>query len=694
MEPQRFHVRRSTIALSIKAMALLLATVAIYFQDLAIVANQALRDEAASYIIAIPFLLIYLLYRKRKMLRAAVSFEPAEQPKETKHLATIAGILVSTVAILLYWYGSYTFTPLEYHMASLPIFVAGLTLIFFNPQTLRQLAFPVAFLILLMPPPSVVLYGLGATLSVVSAEVSNTAIMALGIPSTLSSEYGNPSVQITRPNGATISFAVDIACSGVYSLIGFLIFAVFIVYIIRDKMWKRAVIFPIGLLLIYLLNITRITVILLIGYHYGEEAALQIFHLLGGWVLLFLGTMLLLAVTEKILRTRIFIRTTAFMQCQHNSRPSNDSQNFCFSCGKLLKYPKAKLKKQDVAKILVTALAVALLLSIQAPVFALTQGPAEIILQTPAGEQATTQVFPQIEGYTLKFIFRDRQFEQLSKQDASLIYAYIPQNKTDKIIWITIEIASTLSLMHGWEFCLVTLPQSHGYQPKVTPLDLRDMQILENPPIIAKYFAFQNTETNQTQAVIYWHEKSAFKTNTTSEQKYVEISVIAYLNSKDTILGIEDKLATIATTIAKHWQPIKTWTQMAILISQNGDTLIVIIIGLLTLVIGFYVLERRRERKTNTHTYQKLSNPNKHLIDTIYMTEKTGTPILNAIAVQYQGITGETIEKEKLFQKLVEVEKTGIIRSKMTNQYDEPFQTWKTQMVFTKTWKSDESTKG
>lgn len=42
--------------------------------------------------------------------------------------------------MLLYWHGSYTFTPLEYHILTLPIFAAGLTLILFNPQTLRQVA--------------------------------------------------------------------------------------------------------------------------------------------------------------------------------------------------------------------------------------------------------------------------------------------------------------------------------------------------------------------------------------------------------------------------------------------------------------------------------------------------------------------------------------------------------------------------
>ena len=52
------HLTRSTIALSIKAFAVLLATTAIFYQDLAILASEALKNELMSYILAVPFLLM------------------------------------------------------------------------------------------------------------------------------------------------------------------------------------------------------------------------------------------------------------------------------------------------------------------------------------------------------------------------------------------------------------------------------------------------------------------------------------------------------------------------------------------------------------------------------------------------------------------------------------------------------------
>ena len=673
---------RIPVVLSIKTFVVLFATIAIFYQDLVILANEALRSEMASYIIVIPFLFVYLLYRKRKMLRAVISLESADRSKKTKHLATIAGILVFMISILIYWYGSYTFSPLEYHMISLPVFVAGLVLIFFNSQTLRQLAFPVAFLILLMPPPSVLLYSLGATLSVVSAEVSNAVINALGISSMLSSQYGNPIIQITRSGGTTVPFTVGIACSGVYSLIGFLVFAVFIVYIIRDKLWKKAIIFPLGFLSIYVLNIIRITVILLIAYHYGEEAALQIFHLLGGWTLIFLGTMLLLVVMKKMLGVRIFKTTTTSMQCQHYSKLPSNPQSFCASCGRVLRYPEAQVKRQDVVKIIALTMTVVLLLSVQAPVFVLTQGPAEVILHAPMGEQATVQIFPQIREYTFKFVYRDRDFEQITKQDASLICAYMPNDRTKETIWVTLEIASSIYSLHHWEFCLVTWPQTHGYQPKVTQLDLRDAQILENPPIIARYVVFQYTRTNQTQVVLYWYEQSTFQINATSQQRHMKISLVVYLNSTETILKTEDQLATIATAIAQYWQPIKTWTPVAILISEDGDKLSIIPAVLLIAVMALYAFERRKKRKMNINTHRKLSRSAKQIIHAIHETKKTNITTLNNIAIVYQNITGRRVDIEELLHELSEIEKTGIIKSVIINRNDEPTLVWNTQLPF------------
>jgi exosortase len=671
------------LALALKTSTLIVAVIALYFQDLRIIFTDALTNEATSYILIIPFLFAYLIYRKRRMLRAAMPVQEEKHPKNTGHFGVLGGILLCATAMILYWYGSYTFTPLEYHALTLPFFAAGLTLVLFNPQTLRQAAFPIAFLAIVAPLPSEIIYGLGSTLSTVSSEASNAIVNTLGIHSTISSLSGTPAITITQADGTILPpFTVDIACSGIYSLIGFLIFAAFIAFVVRDKPWKKAAAFLIGFPLIYFLNILRITIILLIGYQWGEQLALNIFHLLGGWILIFLGTLLLLIVSEKLFKAQMFTKEQTQGNCPNcNLNPSSQTEDFCPTCGRLAKYPQAKPRKTDAAKITAIALATILLLSIQAPVFALTQGPAQILIQTPTGQQANTQIFPQIPNYTLEYFERETEFEQQSGQDFALIYSYTPQDPEKETIFTVLEIAQTPWPLHRWEACLVTWPQTQGHPAYVEQLDLRDVQILQNPSIIARYFAFKDKSNNQTEIVLYWFENSIFTTNGTSQQKYVEISLIAYPNTPQDVASMEDELLPFATAIVNYWQPIKMWTAIAITLSRNGLTLAEITIALLAAIIVFYTFETIKQRRANARVYQKLSSQNKQIIDAITQTEKTTRPTLQAIADTYKSRTRLKIDEKDLLQKLSETEKTGIIESAIANIQDEPTRTWKTKMT-------------
>jgi exosortase len=668
---------KGNLVLGLKIAVIAVAALMIFYQDLATVANDALQSEFSSHILAIPFIFAYLIYRKRKMLKAVVPLENQDQPKETRYLPTIAGIIISTTAILLYWHGSYTFTPLEYHMFALPIFLTGLILILFNTQTLRQLAFPLAFLIFLTPPPSEILYTIGSTLSIISSNASFAIIKAIGIPCTLTTEFGTPTIQITRPDGTTPQFGVDIACSGIYGLIGFLIFAVFIAYIIRDKPLKKLALFLIGLSLIYVLNIARITTILLIGYSQGEAAALQLFHMLGGWILIFIGTLLLLLFTEKIIHTKIFVKST--QKCLKCNPKPEKNQNFCFTCGKILKPESLRFHKTDIVKMGAIIVSVVLLMSIQMPVFAFTQGPAIVLIDTPTGQQVSTEILPKTSGYDLYFAYRERSFEAVAKQDMTLVYVYVPTDQSQESVFVTVEIASSRQYLYNWEICLKTGQiYPFGHQD-ISQIDLKDIQLQQNPPVIGRFFAFTYTATNITQVVLYWFESATFSVNSTSQQKHVKISLITFPENQENLPSIENQMVTLGTAVASYWEPIKTWSQIALLLSQQGAYLAPTTSTLLIPLAVLYTFRKRKQIKANTIAYQKLSDPNKLIIDIISETEKTTTSTLNAIATTYKNKTSEPLEEQKLLQKLSETEKTGIIKSNIANIHDEPTQVWKTQ---------------
>jgi exosortase len=349
---------RNRLVLGLKIAALVVAVFFVFHQDLVTVAVDAVQNESTTYVLAIPFLFAYLVYRKRKMLAVVMPLEVQAQPRIRRDLATSVGVLLAATAMLLCWYGSST----AYHMLTLPIFAGGLTLILFNVQTLKESAFPLAFLVLLTPP-SGILSRVGPAFSSASSEASYAFIRAVGIPSTLTSQLGNPVIQVTRSAGEALAFTVGASSSGLYSLLGFLVFAVFVCYTIRDKLWRRLLLFPVGLLIIYALSVSRIVMVLLIGYDFGRTLAMDLFILLSGWILIFIGTFLTLAFSGKVLQTQIFSNPS--QGCPRCSSESQADQNMCFSCGTILKPSPARLRETDLVK---TGVIIAVLLLLTEPI--------------------------------------------------------------------------------------------------------------------------------------------------------------------------------------------------------------------------------------------------------------------------------------------------------------------------------------
>jgi len=674
--PHTLMTSQTMIELTLKTTALTVAVIALYLQDLTLVFKDALTNEATSYILIIPIIFTYLIYRKRKMLTATATATAQNQPKNTKYYTIPIGILLCTIATIIYWHGSYTFTPIEYHLFTLPIFTAGLTLILFNPQTLRQALFPIAFLIFLMPPPSEIFYNIGAVLSVSSSEASTAIVQFFRIPATLTAEYGTPTIQVIRPDTTTMNFSVDIACSGIYSLIGFLVFAVFIAYIVRDKPWKKAAVFIIGLPLIYLLNITRIVTIIAIGYTMGEQLALDLFHLLGGWILIFIGTLLLLTISEKLLKTDLFTNrhTTTCPTCTTND-PA-ETRNYCTNCGRILKHKPTSFNAKDLTKITAAITAILLLLWIQTPVFANTMTPAPLLVDTPDGPQGNNLLFSQIDGYTTQFLYRDTDFENKSGQDFSLIFSLNPNQENVTPVWISLEVASTINPLHRWETCLITWPQTHGYQAKVTQLDLKDTQILDNPPIIARYFAFQTLIDNQTQLVLYWYETITFTIDNATQQKHAKLSLITYPETPQDVPNMENQLLPIAEAIANHWQPIKTWALISMLISHHGLELAATATAILVLLSTLYIIEVRRQARTSMNAHRKLKTNDQQLISAVKETQKMNLPTLERIKETYEKSSSTKLTLQQLEQRLTELQNVNAVKSTLSNHRDEPIITW------------------
>ena len=654
------------------SVSLVILTISIvYWQDLAILINEAVQNEAVSHIILVPLLASFLIYRKRELVKASLNMKRLKGKAEVLSSSEVTGLAICLFAFILYWYGSYSFYPLEYHIASLITFVIGITLLLFNTKTLMALILPILFLIFLIPPPSTVTFSLGALLGNFNAQATYTLLKIAGIPIALSSKYGPPTIIINNLE-QPLEFAVDLPCSGIYSIVAFTMFAAFLMYVIHGSFTKKIALIALGFLMLPILNILRISLIVSVAYGFGEATAMTLFHILSGWLLIFIGILLILIIAEKLLHLQIFgstNKTVLFPTCDHNQK---DTQDFCPKCGKFHKSRQTGLPKRFWIKITALLLASYLVtLSIQAPAFAFAQG------LTIGNPETSTEVFPEVADYQLKFLYRDHNFEKISRQDASLLYAYISQNISNPTIYVLVGVASSITNLHSWEVCLVTWQQAHGNWPLVNVLKSKDIQIMQNPPITARYFVFEHPD-NYTQVTLYWYQKALFKTGLTIEPRYTRISLIILTKTLDNSFQLEQKLLSMGQSITTYWEPLKAQS----LISLGIPTMQVLLASTILFAVIIQTTQytgKWKIKKTNLKIFEKLGSPEeKQLYQTLKeLSQKIRETTTQNIASAFEKATGKAVKLNDLIKMLDNLEKHGIINADLINILDEPRLVWK-----------------
>ncbi|MDH5788427.1 MAG: exosortase/archaeosortase family protein, partial [Candidatus Bathyarchaeota archaeon] len=449
------------------AVLVIAAVLIVYGRDLEILMNEALQSEAFSHILLIPFFAGYLFYLKKDMVKASLALKRNQKKTKAQHVDAVIGIALCLIAFLVYWYGSYTFYPLEYHLISLPIFVLGITLILFNLKVLTILIFPILFLLFLTPPPTEFMYSIGGFLANFNTQASYTLLKTAGLPVELISTYGSPTLILTTSAGEPARFAIDLACSGIYSMIAFAMFAAFLALITSTSILKKIGLFALGFLLLQILNIFRITIIISIAYWFGEQIAMLIFHSITGLLLIFFGMLLTLFVAEKFLKIQILPGRQAQTTCSKCKGKLQNLQDFCTNCGRFLSNRHPKISQKFWIKLVLLPLCCSLVvLSIQAPTFAIAKGPIEVT----SGWESATEIFPsklecQDINYTLIGFTRYADFENIANQDAALAYTYFPDNRSKAVVYALVNVASSISNLHSWEVCLITWQTSHGQFP-------------------------------------------------------------------------------------------------------------------------------------------------------------------------------------------------------------------------------------
>jgi exosortase len=180
------------------------AVVWAYGPVLAHLASQWWRDENYSHgYLVLPFA-AYLVWRRRSAIAAARS-----QP-------SCAGLAMMLAAIALFIAGQLG-AELFLTRVSLIVMLGGIVAFVWGPAHLRLVAFPLAFLLFMIPVPAVLFNTIALPLQFVASSMGETLIRTVGIPVL---REGNV---LQLPGG---NLEVVEACSGIRSLVSLMMFAI------------------------------------------------------------------------------------------------------------------------------------------------------------------------------------------------------------------------------------------------------------------------------------------------------------------------------------------------------------------------------------------------------------------------------------------------------------------------------------
>jgi len=174
---------------------------------------------------------------------------------------------------------------------TLVIVLAGIVLYLLGGAQLRLLAFPLVYLLFMIPPPAIVFNAITFPLQMLAAGAATRSLQLLAVP------------VLREGNIITLAHAkleVAEACSGVRSLLALAALAATYAYFTQTAVWRRALLVLSSVPIAIVANAARVAVTGLLAHIFGEEVAQGFFHSFSGW-LVFVAAFVLLCLGGFVL---------------------------------------------------------------------------------------------------------------------------------------------------------------------------------------------------------------------------------------------------------------------------------------------------------------------------------------------------------------------------------------------------------
>jgi exosortase len=176
---------------------------------------------------------------------------------------------------------------------SIVFLVAGTVLFAAGFDALRVVAFPIAFLFLMVPPPAIIFNQIAFPLQLLASRFGEATLQALSIPVL---REGN---LITLAN---TTLEVAEACSGIRSLISLLTLGIVYGYFVDPRISIRTIIALSAVPIAIVANGLRVAGTGVAAHYYGVEAAEGFFHTFSGWIVFVVAFALMYLAATMIIK--------------------------------------------------------------------------------------------------------------------------------------------------------------------------------------------------------------------------------------------------------------------------------------------------------------------------------------------------------------------------------------------------------
>jgi exosortase A len=266
----------------LKSAAILACLGLLYFRVVQGLVSDWLHLPDFSHGFLIPIVSFYFVYERRKQLLA---LRPSGGWGGLG--LVVFGILLLLLGILATEYFTMRFSML--------VVLGGIILFLLGKEFSNTLLFPIAFLIFMIPIPSVLMDRITFPMQLFASKVAASTLYFIGIPAL---REGNVILL------ANTALEVAEACSGIRSLISLLALSVVYAYFSQQTTLKRVLLvlstFPIAIIA----NAARVTGTGILAHHYGDKVAQGFFHGFSGWILFVVAFVCLLVVGELLSKIR------------------------------------------------------------------------------------------------------------------------------------------------------------------------------------------------------------------------------------------------------------------------------------------------------------------------------------------------------------------------------------------------------